>query len=148
MVVMTAKLSKKKLLIAAAVVVLAAALVFCLKNPGQAPEDAQTSSRTAFLSSFGYSVGDEPVQVGQVQIPAEPSEVFDRYNELQKSQGYDLSALAGRSVTRYVYKLNDCGEGEWFATVLEYRGEIVGGDVANTDPGGQMHGFARPGSAE
>ena len=144
MVVMTAKLSKKKLLLAAAIVAAAVALVFCLRNPGRAAEPRE-DARAAFLSSFGYSVGAEPVQVEQVRIPAEPSEVFDRYNELQKSQGYDLSALAGKNVTRYVYALSDCGEGEWYATVLEYRGEIVGGDVSDSAPGGQMHGFAKTG---
>ncbi len=143
MVVMTAKLSKKKLLIATAAVVLAVVLVFCLKNARPAPDDDPANSHAAFLSSFGYSVEDAPVQVGQVQIPTEPSEGFDRYNALQKSQGYDLSALAGRSVTRYVYKLSGAGEGEWYATVLEYRGEIVGGDVADSAPGGRMHGFAQ-----
>ena len=79
-----------------------------------------------------------------MRIPTEPSEVFDRYNELQKSQGYDLSALAGRNVRRSVYEVSDGGEGQWYATVLEYRGKIVGGDVASSDPGGRMHGFARP----
>ncbi len=147
MVVMTAKVSKKKLLLlAAAVVAVIAVLVFCLKNPGLQTDTAegQADARAAFLSSFGYSVGEAPVQTETVRIPTEPSEVFDRYNALQKSQGYDLSALAGRSVTRYVYKLEDAGDGEWYATVLEYRGEIVGGDVSNSAPGGQMHGFARP----
>ena len=146
MVVMTAKLSRKKLLIAAAAVGLIVVLAFCLRGPGQDPEDAdpQSDARASFLSSFGYTVGETPVQVQTVRVPSEPSEVFDRYYELQKSQGYDLSALSGKNITRYVYKLDGCGEGEWYATVLEYRGQIVGGDVASSTPGGQMHGFARP----
>ena len=138
MVVMTAKLSKKKLICALLVVAaLAALLVFCLRNPGG---EGKNDDRLAFLSSFGYSVRGEPVQVQQVKIPAEPSEVFDRYNALQLSQGYDLSRLAGRSVTRYVYEL-ESEDGAWYATVLEHRGQIVGGDVASPDPGGTMHGF-------
>ena len=80
------------------------------------------------------------LQVQQVKIPSEPSEVFDRYNALQLSQGYDLSRLAGQCVTRYVYEL-ESDQGAWYATVLEHRGKIVGGDVASPDPGGTMHGF-------
>ena len=146
MVVMTAKLSKKKLLPVAAALLLIAALVFFLRSPDRRPDDAGETAAgpAAFLSSFGYTVDEDSVQVQQVRIPAEPSEVFERYNALQKSQGYDLSALAGKSVTRYVYRLDGCGEGEWFGTVLEYRGDVVGGDVASAAPGGQMHGFARP----
>ena len=138
MVVMTAKLSKKKLIAALLVVAaLAALLVLCLRDSGG---ETRNDDRLAFLSSFGYSVKGDPVQVQQVKIPSEPSEVFERYNALQRSQGYDLSRLAGRNVTRYVYELED-GEGTWYATVLEHRGQIVGGDVASPDPGGTMHGF-------
>ena len=138
MVVMTAKLSKKKLILTLLVVAaLAALLVLCLRNPG---DGGKNDDRLAFLSSFGYSVRGEPVQVQQVKIPSEPSEVFERYNALQLSQGYDLRKYAGRNLTRYVYALEDAG-GDWYATVLEHRGEIVGGDVASAEPGGAMHGF-------
>ena len=138
MVVMTAKLSKKKLLLALlAVAAVAALLVLCLRDPGGGEKN---DDRLAFLSSYGYSVKGEPVQVQQVKIPSEPSEVFDRYNALQLSQGYDLSRLAGQCVTRYVYEL-ESDQGAWYATVLEHRGKIVGGDVASPDPGGTMHGF-------
>ena len=138
MVVMTAKLSKKKLICTLLVVAaLAALLVLCLRDPGG---ETKNDDRLAFLSSFGYSVKGDPVQVQQVKIPSEPSEVFERYNALQLSQGYDLSPLAGQNVTRYVYELEG-GDGLWYATVLEHRGQIVGGDVASPDPGGTMHGF-------
>ena len=138
MVVMTAKLSKRKLIWALLIVAaVAALLVLCLKNPG---DGGKNDDRLAFLSSFGYSVRGEPVQVQQVKIPSEPSEVFDRYNALQLSQGYDLRRFAGRNLTRYVYEL-ESDDGQWYATVLEHRGQIVGGDVASPDPGGTMHGF-------
>lgn len=145
MVVMTAKLSKKKLIGAAvAIVALIVLLVFCLKNPGA--NTAQEDARAQYLTSFGYSVRPEPVQVRQVTVPSDPSEVFDRYNALQKSQGFDLSQYAGRNVMRYVYELEDYDDsGEiWYATILEYQGEIVGGDVASSAEGGAMHGFQRP----
>lgn len=138
MVVMTAKLSKRKLFgILIAIAALAVLLVFCLREPDG--EDAN-DDRLAFLSSFGYSVKGDSVQVQQVRIPAEPSEVFDRYNALQLSQGYDLSKYAGQNVMRYVYEL-ESEDGAWYATVLERRGEIIGGDVSSPDPGGTMHGF-------
>ena len=95
MVIMTAKLSKPKLILAllilAAVVLLT---VIILSGSGQSPEEADVSvgaatnsDRLAFLSSFGWTVNGDPVQTQQVRIPDTPSEVFDRYNELQISQG-------------------------------------------------------------
>ena len=150
MVVMTAKLSKKKLLGAlAAIVALIVLLSCCIKGGGDtAGTDAamENDDRIAFLSSFGYTVNGTPTETQQIRIPDEASEVFDRYNALQQSQGYDLSQYAGQTVTRYVYQLenyDDTGT-PWFATILVHNGEIIGGDVASSEPGGTMHGFARP----
>lgn len=151
MVVMTAKLSKKKLLgILAGVAAGILLLSFCAKGGGEtAPADggtAENDDRIAFLSSFGYTVNGEPTETQQIRIPEAGSEVFDRYNALQQSQGYDLSAFAGQTVTRYVYKIenyDDTGT-EWFATLLVLDGQIIGGDVASSAPDGPMHGFARP----
>ena len=150
MVVMTAKLSKKKLI--AAIVAVAALIVIialCAKSGGSSPEANaadENAERLAFLSSFGYTVNGEPAEVGAVRIPPQSSEVFDRYNELQRSQGYDLTGYAGQEVMRYVYALENYDEtGEqWYATVLCADGVIIGGDVASAEPEGKMHGFARP----
>ena len=151
MFVITTKVSKTKLAAAVTLLIAAVVLVAVLaaaKTAAPQEPDAMNGetndARVAFLAQYDWQVNAEPVQTQSIKIPAEDSEVFRRYNELQKSQGYDLSALAGKNVTRYVYALHDCGAGEWYATVLEYRGEIVGGDVTNNAPGGTMHGFARP----
>ena len=150
MVVMTAKLSKKKLIAAiVAIVALIVLIALCVKSGGGSPKPSAAdanSERIAFLSSFGYTVNGEPAETGTVMIPAQPSEVFDRYNELQKSQGYDLSQYAGQKITRYVYALEDYDDTgtPWYATVLCADGEIIGGDVACTEPDGKMHGFERP----
>lgn len=151
MVVMTAKLSKKKLLGALAAIAAGILLLsFCAKGSGDAmpADDAamENDDRIAFLSSFGYTVNGEPTETQQVRIPEAGSEVFDRYNALQQSQGYDLSGYAGQTVTRYVYKIenyDDTGTA-WFATLLVLDGQIIGGDVASGEPDGPMHGFARP----
>lgn len=149
MVVMTAKLSKKKLLFFLVAVIGVVVLIsLCVKSgssdaPGEATEN---DDRLAFLSSFGYSVKGEPTQTQTVVIPSEPSELFDSYNELQKSQGYDLTKYSGQTVCRYVYELENYDESgtQWFATVLVADGQIIGGDVASSAPGGEMHGFERP----
>ena len=71
------------------------------------------------------------------------TEVFDRYNQLQKNQGYDLSHYAGKKVMRYVYQIqNFPGATEpVYATVLVHKNQVIGGDVTNTAPGGKVQGF-------
>ena len=146
MVIMTAKVPKRKVLVIA-LVILAAVLVLTLclhgaKSGANSPEQADAQgktneSRIAFLAGFGWQVEPEPVQTQQVRVPTEPGEVFLRYNELQISQGYEL--------TRYVYRItNYPAEGSYYATLLVKDGEIVGADVASSAKDGVMHGLNMP----
>ena len=69
--------------------------------------------------------------------------MFERYNNLQKSQGYDLTQYAGKNVMRYVYKVNNFpgATDPVYATVLVYKGQVIGGDITDTAPGGKVQGF-------
>lgn len=157
MVIVSAKVSKKKLLlgIAAAlcVVLVLSVLVRKSAEPGSTDADsvqtldAKTNDqRLAFLQSFGWQVQPEPVETQEVRIPEEFNEVFTRYNQLQQSQGFDLSDYAGKTAKRYVYSVtNYPGDTEaHHATVLVYKGTIIGGDVSSQAKGGRIHGFAMP----
>ena len=154
MLVMTAKLNKKKLaVIFSAVVVAITALVLLLSGDDTAPTASTAISnndaRVAFLKQFGWEVTTSPVETSQVRIPESSSAVFERYNALQKSQGYDLSAFAGKTVMRYVYKINNYpGATEpVYATLLVYKNQVIGGDVTNTSAKGAIQGFKMPASS-
>ena len=152
MLVMTAKVNKKKIamiLAAAAVLIAGLFLLFGGKEDTQPTVSVNAGSndgRVAFLESFGWKVATSPVESGQVRIPADTSEVFDRYNALQKSQGFDLSAYAGKTVMRYVYKLtNYPGATEpVYATLLVYKNQVIGGDVTDTSAKGSIRSFKMP----
>ena len=152
MLVMTAKVDKKKIaLIIAGVIVAVAAIIMLLSGGNDATPTVSTAvanndARVAFLKEFGWDVTTSPTESGQVRIPEKPSEVFDRYNALQKSQGYDLSAFAGKTVMRYVYKINNYpgATDPVYATLLIYKNQIIGGDVTNTGAKGAIQGFKMP----
>ena len=109
---------------------------------------SDNDSRVKFLESFGWDVAASPVESGKVRIPAESSEVFDRYAQLQKNQGYDLAPYAGKTVMRYVYRVNNFpGATEpVYATVLVTKNQVIGGDITNTAADGKVQGFAMPGN--
>ena len=149
MMVMTAKVDMKKTLLAlAAVAALVLSLILLL---GGGSDSTQTSAQAAsnndqrvkFLTGLGWQVTTSPKESSQVRIPSTTSEVFDRYNALQKSQGYDLSSFAGKRVMRYVYQINNFpGATEpVYATLLVYKNEIIGGDVTDTAADGRIQGF-------
>ena len=81
----------------------------------------------------------------QVKIPKESGDVFERYNALQKSQGYDLTPYAGKTVMRYVYRItNYPGATEpVYATILVYQNQIIGGDITDTAAKGVIQGFQK-----
>lgn len=156
MMVMTAKVDLKKIILsiaAAAALILAAILLMGGGEDGSAPTAAPSASsndgRVQFLKDFGWDVTTSPTESGQVKIPRESSEVFDRYNTLQKGQGYDLSSYAGKNVMRYVYKLNNYpgATAPVYATLLVYKDQVIGGDVTDTSPGGKIRGFKMPEAA-
>ena len=153
MFVMTAKVNKKKIILAlaaAAVLIVMLIMIFGGGNgestPTAAPSISTNEGRVKFLNSFGWEVASSPTESGQVKIPEAANEVFTRYNALQKSQGYDLSRYAGKTVTRYVYKIkNYPGATEpVYATLLIYKDQVIGGDVTDTGAKGVIRGFKMP----
>ncbi len=155
MLVMTAKVDKKKIAI-----ILAAALVLILgivllfggsdSEPTASTNVSGNDARVAFLKNFGWEVTTSPTESSQVRIPEKSSEVFDRYNALQKSQGYDLSQFAGKTVMRYVYQVNNYpGATEpVYATILVYKNQIIGGDITDTSAKGVIRGFQKPADSQ
>ena len=151
MMVMTAKVDMKKiLLLLAGAAALILSLILLLGGKGDTAEtSAPVSSndeRVQFLRDFGWDVTTSPTESSQVRIPKEESQVFARYNTLQKGQGYDLTQYAGKKVMRYVYKINNYpGATEpVYATLLVYKNQIIGGDVTDTAAKGKIQGFKMP----
>lgn len=151
MLVMTAKVDKKKMImILGAIIAVIAAIVLLFPGRGSvstigANTVTSNDDRIQFLSGFGWEVVSSPAETSQVRIPASNSEVFDRYNALQKSMGYDLTAYQGKTVMRYVYKIkNYPGATEpVYATILISSNQVIGGDITDTSATGVMQGFSK-----
>ena len=152
MMVMTAKVDiRKVILVLAAVAGVVLALILLLRGGAEEPAAATAApvsvssndNRLKFLTDLGWEVTTSPKESGMVRIPEETTEVFERYNALQKSTGYDLTPLAGKSVMRYVYKVNNFpGATEpVYATILTYKDKIIGGDITDTSPKGIVQGL-------
>ena len=151
MMVMTARVDIKKILIALAAVAGVIILLVLLLGGGKdsaptaAPSVAGNDGRVQFLQNLGWEVNQSPTESGQVRIPQEQNEVLSRYNALQKSAGYDLSQYAGKTVMRYVYKVNNFpGATEpVYATLLIYKNQVIGGDITNTAANGTMQALTK-----
>lgn len=91
--------------------------------------------REEYLKSLGWEFNVEFTEK-EVKIPAEFNDTYNRYNEIQKSQGFDLSGFKGQTVKVYTYNITnypgyenrDC----IFANLLVLDNTLIGGDVCST----------------
>ena len=157
MFIFSAKITKSKLLAAGGV--LAGGILLCAlicvaaaKGPSSAPAASVKNIKTnddriAYLATFGWDVVSEPLSTREVTIPAEFDNVYQRYNELQKSQGFDLLGYSGKVVKRYTYGIANypTGETSVVANIITYKNEIIAADICSTVKDGFMHGVDRGG---
>ncbi len=110
----------------------------------QADQSAATpQERLAFIAQFGWEVDESSCESMNLFIPEEFDAVLERYNAVQKNQGYDLSAYRGRKVERYTYIVTNYPDTEdtVYINLIVCDGQVIGGDVCCRTLGGFMHGF-------
>ena len=119
MLIWTAKFSRKKAVAAVIFmgVVMAALIVLMGRTPEEPevplPKLSTNEERVAYLQSLGWEVEPEPIETLQFLLPAELEEPYRSYNELQLSQGFDLTRCCGKQVARYTYAVtNHPGQSE------------------------------------
>lgn len=157
MFVWSIKTSKRELLVLLiGIIAFIAALVYVLWPTGGT---AQTSAlveqgysikgdsnedRIQFLKQFGWEVKTQQKETREIAIPLDFSDVYTKYNEMQKQQGFDLEAYKGKRVQRFTYEItNYPGEKQdIIANLLVINGEIIGGDISSPALEGFMHGFS------
>ena len=98
-----------------------------------------------FLGQFGWQVDATPIEVKTVTVPSEFDKVYSAYNELQRSQGLNLTKYRGKDVERYTFSVTNYegADGPVYANVLVYRNRVIGGDICSADVTGFVHGFEK-----
>lgn len=153
MFVKSIKLSRANLLIFAGVVILAiTGLVVLFSTPDSVPTAGKVSTSTqavspdqreAFLKSFGWEIDQDPKEITEVLIPTEFDATYEKYNIIQKRQGFDLSDYKGKRVKMWVYNIKNYPDykGNVRATLLIHNGNIIGGDISAEEKNKFTHGF-------
>ena len=106
MLIWTARVSKKTKAVVAVILagILAAAVLLLVGRSGGGQDAAAwqltgNADRIAYLESMGWQVEEEPVETLQFLLPEKLEEPYLTYNELQDSQGFDLSGTPTPSPT-------------------------------------------------
>lgn len=94
--------------------------------------------RIAFISQFGIKVKEEPKESDSFSVPENFDRVISGYNEIQKSQGLDISKYKNKKVTRYTYEAEGYSDysGTVYVNLIIYRNTVIACDVSSADPSG------------
>lgn len=153
MFVFSLKSKKLKIVLLVLLITIAAVVLFWLlgrdsqvwSDPTINYSAENADERLAFLAQFGWDVGEDPIEVAEVIIPAQFDEVYSKYNEIQEEQSLDLKLYANERVKRWTYSVkNYPGFEEDLsirANLLVYEGRVIGGDICSVALDGFMHGF-------
>lgn len=130
-------LTKKKLCVILALTIIALVVLIQFSSATQKRIDGSTHSiRENYLNSIGIEISGKDITVKQIIIPSEFSDVYNRYNELQKQAGFDLSKHKGEQVSLYTYNLPQNEDMQ--VHLLVSGDEIIGGDISSVKLNGKM----------
>ena len=94
----------------AALALLAVIIVTVVRISSPAVYEMKSEAqRQAFLKEMGWEVSDEYDECKAVTIPKEFNEVYEKYNKLQKQQGFDLEDYKGKTAEVYTYAVKNMG---------------------------------------
>ncbi len=107
------------------------------------------AQRIAFLSQFGWEVEEDPVEVSEVIIPSDFDGAYEKYNEIQKEHGLNLSDYAGRRAKRWTYEVKnypgyESGSGLVQANIFVYDGRVIGADICSLETDGFIQSLHFP----
>ena len=138
---------KRKKLVFCAIAVFFAVGIFAAAISRCAPQqDAETTDINDFCISFlkdkNVKMSNNlPQSIDTVLLPRDFSAALAEYNDLQKRQGFDLSAFAGKTVLKYTYGVDSDERSDIVAVVFVYGRQIIGGDIHCIGTDGYMTGF-------
>lgn len=136
MLIWTTRFSRKKAVLSVLFMGVVMAILILLvgrqdSESSAPPQIVDNAQRIAYLESYGWQVEPEPVETLQFLMPETLAEPYLTYNELQKEQGFDLTACCGKQIFRYTYAVSNYpGRGEGVQANLYICEDMpVAGDI-------------------
>ncbi len=101
---------------------------------------ATNEDRINYIRSCGLEVEENPMSQMEVTIPQKFDTIYIGYNQIQKSQGFNLEKYKGKEVTKYSYAVKteeaQSNGVSTVASLLVYEGKIIGADLCSRELGG------------
>ncbi len=93
--------------------------------------------RVKFINSFGIEVKAEPTSEESFTVPDNFDRIIEGYNQVQKTQGLDISKYKGKRVTHYAYEVTNYDyPGTVYVNLIVWRSKIIAADISSMADGG------------
>jgi hypothetical protein len=91
-----------------------------------------TDERLSYISSLGWECdGNESEK--EITIPDEFNDVYTQYNDIQKTQGFDLEQYKGKTAVLYTYNITNYKSNKnVIADLIVIDDVLVGADLCDT----------------
>ena len=135
-------LSKTSLCIIFAALIISLIIIgqlFTIKADGTS--GSTNALRVEYLSGLGYTVDETAISVKEIVIPEKFSDVYNEYNRLQQTAGFDLSRYRGNKAVVYTYRLSDSED--TVINLIVSDNNIIGGDISSVRIDGEMKALER-----
>lgn len=114
-------------------------LITFLSNHPASPTSANTvvncetyEQRLEYLASLGWETDGEEGSK-EILIPSQFNDVYNKYNEIQKQQSFDLSEYKGTTAVMYTYNITNYENNEnVIANLIVQNGVLIGADLCDT----------------
>lgn len=139
---MSRKTAAKHALLIVIFTVIAALILILAAKLSETTDDTKyemssNAMRVEFLNSCGLIVKPDP-EVQEIRIPKKFGTIYEEYNRLQQSQGFDLTPYAGREAVLCSYTVLNCPEhpDNVVANLLLCDGKLIACDLTLNEENG------------
>lgn len=123
------------LLLTGIVVVL---ITFLTNHPAKSASKSEgircstTQERVDYINSFDLKT-DSKEESKEIIIPEQFNDVYNKYNEIQKQQNFDLTDYKGKTAVMYTYNITNYKDNDnVIANLIVYDGMLIGADLCDT----------------
>lgn len=108
-----------------------------------------TEDMVTFAENLGYSVDSVPAESVTVKLPSTFDAVLEEYNEIQKSQGFNLAKYKNKEVNRSTFRVAALPDNQSMPaedvllSLIVYKDKIVGGDLYFTGSNPEVKAFLK-----
>jgi hypothetical protein len=113
-------------------------LIFSNKDEIDTNTYSTDVNRVSYINLQGWNVEETPYTEKVIKIPEKFNKTYDKYNDIQNKQGWDLSDYKGETATEYTYKVLNYNGGEEniYARLIILDNRIIGGDIFQMESNG------------